>query len=73
MARRLAQDEFAIAVNGLHSVELDSVVAEIRELGCTGVGFVADVADEQAVEVDASSETESGSLIESHGLHPPTL
>jgi 3-oxoacyl-[acyl-carrier protein] reductase len=55
IARRLAQDEFAVSINGLHSVELDSVVAETRELEGTADGFVADVTDEQAGEVVAAT------------------
>ena len=33
IARRLAQDGFAVAVNGQHDPELDTVVAELHELG----------------------------------------
>jgi 3-oxoacyl-[acyl-carrier protein] reductase len=50
IARRLARDGFAVAVNGRTSDEhVDAVAAAIRDEGGTAEGFGADVTDERQV------------------------
>jgi 3-oxoacyl-[acyl-carrier protein] reductase len=46
IARRLARDGFAVAVNGRPGdEEVDAVARAIRDDGGTGAGFCADVTD----------------------------
>src|SRR5690348_11700432 len=50
IARRLASDGFAVAVNGRHGDELAHEVARsIRETGATAGAFTGDITDEQQV------------------------
>ena len=46
IARRLARDGFAVAVNGLDKDETYQVAAAIRGDGGTAEAFIADVTDE---------------------------
>jgi 3-oxoacyl-[acyl-carrier protein] reductase len=49
IARRLARDGFAVAVNGLDGEEAVEVAAVIQEAGDTAAAFAADVTDEGEV------------------------
>jgi 3-oxoacyl-[acyl-carrier protein] reductase len=50
IARRLAEDGMAVAVNGLHDdVMLQEAVAEVTAVGGTAEGFPADITDERQV------------------------
>lgn len=62
LARRLAADGWAVAVNYAASAEAaEAVVAEIREAGGTAAAFRADVTDEMAVHaMVAAVEAELG-------------
>ena len=46
IARRLARDGFAVAVNGLDGEEAAKVAAAIGEVGDVAAAFAADVTDE---------------------------
>jgi 3-oxoacyl-[acyl-carrier protein] reductase len=50
IALRLGRDGHAVAVNGLHEREVMAVVEAVRGGGGVAEGFVADVADERAVD-----------------------
>ncbi|MEM8904576.1 MAG: SDR family NAD(P)-dependent oxidoreductase [Actinomycetota bacterium] len=50
IARRLAADGFAVAVNGIEVDETERVAASIRDAGLTASAFVADVTDPVGVE-----------------------
>jgi 3-oxoacyl-[acyl-carrier protein] reductase len=49
IARRLARDGFAVAVNGHHNDALTAVSQAIREEGGVSGAFAADVTDEEQV------------------------
>jgi 3-oxoacyl-[acyl-carrier protein] reductase len=49
IAARLAEDGFAVAVNGLDEGEVDTVARAIRSGGGVADGFAADVTDEREV------------------------
>src|SRR4051794_24332988 len=51
IARRLGDDGYAVAVNGLDDWEVASVVRAIRDADGVADGFVGDVTDEAAVDV----------------------